>query len=139
MAFYSACYRDPRNRLAHFAGVPMIMFSRLVTLSLAGLTVGGATITGAVALAAAGGCKPSGCGTACRGAAARRRRPQTPAHASGARSSSGSSTGQTLSRSTGWAAAVGWMPSSCIRSGLVATPAMKKGTSAASYSNASSG
>lgn len=54
-------------------------------------------------------------------------------------SNNGSSTGQTLSSSRGWALALGWMPSRCMRFSSRATPSRMKGTRAAPVPAATSG
>lgn len=41
MASYGRYHRDRRNRLTHFVGVPLIVFSVLVLLSLSRVTLGG--------------------------------------------------------------------------------------------------
>jgi uncharacterized membrane protein YGL010W len=45
MAFYGAYHRDPRNRLTHFVGVPMIVFAILIPMSLARLPTAWGTVT----------------------------------------------------------------------------------------------
>lgn len=52
MAVYAAYHRNPVNRLTHFAGVPLIMFSLLLVLSWTGVSLAGVSITGAMILAA---------------------------------------------------------------------------------------
>lgn len=52
MSFYVAYHRHPLNKLTHFVGIPMIVFSILVPLSWPGLTIGGVGITLAMALIA---------------------------------------------------------------------------------------
>ena len=41
MAFYQRYHRHPKNRLTHFFGVPIIVYSLLVPMSLARFAVGG--------------------------------------------------------------------------------------------------
>jgi len=50
MAVYAAYHRHPLNRLTHFIGVPLIMFSLLLALSMAGVPVGGMYVSAAVVL-----------------------------------------------------------------------------------------
>lgn len=52
MAVYAAYHRNPVNRLTHFAGVPLIMFSLLLALSWTSVSLAGVSITGAMILAA---------------------------------------------------------------------------------------
>lgn len=52
MAIYAAYHRNAVNRLTHFAGVPLIMFSLLLALSWTGVSVAGGSITAAMILAA---------------------------------------------------------------------------------------
>jgi len=57
LAAYSAYHREPRNRLTHFVGIPMIVFSLLALAAPWSLSVGGIEISAAwiAALAAAAG------------------------------------------------------------------------------------
>lgn len=52
MAVYAAFYRDLVNRLTHFAGVPLIMFSLLLSLSWIGFSLAGVHVTAAMVLTA---------------------------------------------------------------------------------------
>lgn len=52
MAVYAAYHRNPINRLTHFAGVPLIMFSLLVPLSWIDFSLAGAHVTAAMILVA---------------------------------------------------------------------------------------
>lgn len=47
MSFYLRYHRHPRNKLTHFLGVPLIMFSLLVLLGLVRVHVGGVSLTAA--------------------------------------------------------------------------------------------
>lgn len=51
MSFYLRYHRNPKNKLTHFVGVPLIMFSLFVLLALARLEVGGFSISAATVLA----------------------------------------------------------------------------------------
>ena len=51
MSVYLRYHRNPKNRLTHFVGVPLIMFSLLVLLDLARVEVGGFSISAATLLA----------------------------------------------------------------------------------------
>ena len=53
MAVYAAYHRDARNKATHFVGVPLIMLSLLVPLSLLRVNVGGFDLTAAVLLSSA--------------------------------------------------------------------------------------
>lgn len=53
MAVYAAYHRNPLNRMTHFVGVPLIMFSLLVPFSWLELQVPGVRVTGAMILVAA--------------------------------------------------------------------------------------
>jgi len=55
MALYAAYHRDPRNRLTHFFGVPIIIFSLFIALSYARFDLFGLPVNGAVLLVAAVG------------------------------------------------------------------------------------
>lgn len=50
MSVYLRYHRNPKNRLTHFVGVPLIMFSLLVLLDLARVEVGGFSISAATML-----------------------------------------------------------------------------------------
>ena len=52
MAVYAAYHRNPVNRLTHFVGVPLIMFSLLLALSRVGFTLAGMDVTAAMVLVA---------------------------------------------------------------------------------------
>jgi uncharacterized membrane protein YGL010W len=52
MAFYGCYHRDPRNRLTHFVGVPAIIFSVLIPLSLSTVAIGRLEATPAMIWAA---------------------------------------------------------------------------------------
>jgi uncharacterized membrane protein YGL010W len=45
MAFYIRYHRDPRNKLTHFIGVPLITFSLFIPLSWVGADVAGVHVT----------------------------------------------------------------------------------------------
>jgi uncharacterized membrane protein YGL010W len=47
MSVYLRYHRDPRNRLTHFIGVPLITFSLFIPLAWIRIDVGGVTITAA--------------------------------------------------------------------------------------------
>ncbi|MEI9985853.1 MAG: Mpo1-like protein [Aliidongia sp.] len=47
MAFYSSYHRDPRNRLTHFFGVPMIIYAVLIAMSYGRIPVGGLEVSAA--------------------------------------------------------------------------------------------
>ncbi len=49
MAFYSLYHRDPRNRLSHFFGVPVIVYAILILMSFGRIPLGGLEI-GAAAI-----------------------------------------------------------------------------------------
>jgi uncharacterized membrane protein YGL010W len=51
MSFYQRYHRNPKNRLTHFFGVPLIMFSLFVLLGLARIEIGGISISAASVLA----------------------------------------------------------------------------------------
>lgn len=53
MSFYLRYHRNPKNKLTHYFGVPLIMFSLLVLLGLVRLQIGEVSITAASALAIA--------------------------------------------------------------------------------------
>lgn len=53
MAVYTAYHRDPWNRLTHFVGVPVIIFSILIPMAWLRLLLGGVEITGAALFVAA--------------------------------------------------------------------------------------
>lgn len=53
MAVYTAYHRDPWNRLTHFVGVPVIIFSILIPMAWLRLPVGAIEITGAAVFVAA--------------------------------------------------------------------------------------
>jgi uncharacterized membrane protein YGL010W len=53
MAVYTAYHRNPWNRLTHFVGVPVIIFSILIPMAWLRLHVGGIEITGAALFVAA--------------------------------------------------------------------------------------
>jgi uncharacterized membrane protein YGL010W len=53
MSFYLRYHRNPRNKLTHFFGVPLIMFSLLVLLGLVKVPIGDVSITAASLLAIA--------------------------------------------------------------------------------------
>jgi uncharacterized membrane protein YGL010W len=53
MSFYLRYHRNPKNRLTHYFGVPLIMFSLFVLLGLVRLQIGDASITAASVLAIA--------------------------------------------------------------------------------------
>jgi uncharacterized membrane protein YGL010W len=53
MSFYLRYHRNPTNRLTHFVGVPLIVFSLFVLLGLVRIQVGDVSITAASALAIA--------------------------------------------------------------------------------------
>lgn len=48
MAVYQAYHTHPKNKLTHFFGVPMIIYSLLVVLSLIQLEMSGVTVTAAM-------------------------------------------------------------------------------------------
>ena len=45
MAFYSSYHRDPRNRLTHFFGVPVIVYAILILMSFGRIPLGGLEIS----------------------------------------------------------------------------------------------
>jgi uncharacterized membrane protein YGL010W len=51
MSFYLRYHRNPKNKLTHFVGVPLIMFSLFVLLALVRVDVGGFSISAATLLA----------------------------------------------------------------------------------------
>ena len=51
MSFYLRYHRNPKNKLTHFVGVPLIMFSLFVLLALVRINVGGFSISAATVLA----------------------------------------------------------------------------------------
>ena len=51
MSFYLRYHRNPRNKLTHFIGVPLIMFSLFVLLGLVRVQVGEVGVTAASVLA----------------------------------------------------------------------------------------
>lgn len=51
MSVYLRYHRNPKNRLTHFVGVPLIMFSLFVLLDLARFELGGFSISAATVLA----------------------------------------------------------------------------------------
>ncbi len=51
MSVYLKYHRNPKNRLTHFVGVPLIMFSLFVLLALVRVEVGGFSISAATLLA----------------------------------------------------------------------------------------
>ena len=51
MSFYLRYHRHPKNKLAHFFGVPLIMFSLFVLLGLVRLQLGDVSVTAASVLA----------------------------------------------------------------------------------------
>jgi uncharacterized membrane protein YGL010W len=53
MSIYLRYHRNPKNRLTHFVGVPLIVFSLFVLLGLVRIQVGEMSITAASALAVA--------------------------------------------------------------------------------------
>jgi len=53
MSFYLRYHRNPKNRLTHYFGVPLIMFALFVLLGLVRLQIGEVSITAASALAIA--------------------------------------------------------------------------------------
>jgi uncharacterized membrane protein YGL010W len=53
MAVYTAYHRNPWNRLTHFVGVPVIIFSILIPMAWLRLPVGGIEITAAALFVAA--------------------------------------------------------------------------------------
>jgi len=53
MSFYQRYHRNPKNKLTHFLGVPLIMFSLFVLLGLARIEIGGISISAASVLAVA--------------------------------------------------------------------------------------
>jgi uncharacterized membrane protein YGL010W len=53
MAVYTTYHRNPWNRLTHFVGVPVIIFSILVPLAWLRLPLGGIELTGAALFVAA--------------------------------------------------------------------------------------
>jgi uncharacterized membrane protein YGL010W len=52
MSFYEAYHKHPLNKLTHFIGIPMIVFSILVPLSWPAIPVAGYAVTAAMALIA---------------------------------------------------------------------------------------
>ncbi len=53
MSFYLRYHRHPKNKLTHFFGVPLIMFSLFVLLGLLKVTIGNVSFTAASVLAIA--------------------------------------------------------------------------------------
>lgn len=53
MSFYLRYHRNPKNKLTHYFGVPLIMFSLFVLLGLVRLQIGEVSITAASVLAIA--------------------------------------------------------------------------------------
>jgi uncharacterized membrane protein YGL010W len=53
MSFYIRYHRDPRNKLTHFVGVPLIIFSLFIPMSWLGIDAAGVHITLAHAFLAA--------------------------------------------------------------------------------------
>ncbi|MGH6612307.1 MAG: DUF962 domain-containing protein [Burkholderiaceae bacterium] len=53
MSVYLRYHRNPKNRLTHFVGVPLIMFSLFVLLALLRVVIGGFSISAATVLAVA--------------------------------------------------------------------------------------
>lgn len=51
MSFYLRYHRNPKNKLTHFLGVPLIMFSVFVLLGLVRIQIGDVSITAASMLA----------------------------------------------------------------------------------------
>ncbi len=51
MSFYLRYHRNPKNKLTHFFGVPLIMFSLFVLLALVRVEIGGFSISAATVLA----------------------------------------------------------------------------------------
>ena len=51
MSFYLRYHRNPKNKLTHFLGVPLIMFSLFVLLGLVRIQIGDVSITAASVLA----------------------------------------------------------------------------------------
>jgi len=45
MAFYSLYHRDPRNRLSHFFGVPVIVYAILIPMSFGRIPLGGMEVS----------------------------------------------------------------------------------------------
>jgi uncharacterized membrane protein YGL010W len=56
MAVYASYHRNPLNRLTHFFGVPLIMFSLFVPLSWVDVSLFGLPVNGAMLLVAATVC-----------------------------------------------------------------------------------
>ena len=52
MAFYEAYHRNPLNKLTHFVGIPAIVLSLLVLLSVVSVPLGGIVVTPAMLLVA---------------------------------------------------------------------------------------
>ncbi|MCW5748169.1 MAG: DUF962 domain-containing protein [Alphaproteobacteria bacterium] len=50
LASYAAAHRDARNKATHFVGIPTIVFSLLLVLTLWRIPLGAATVSGALAL-----------------------------------------------------------------------------------------
>lgn len=51
LASYAAVHRDPRNKVTHFIGIPVIVFSLLLVLALWRIPAGDTVITGALVVA----------------------------------------------------------------------------------------
>jgi uncharacterized membrane protein YGL010W len=52
LASYAAVHRDRRNKATHFIGIPVIVFSLLLVLTLWRLQLGGGDVSGALVVAA---------------------------------------------------------------------------------------
>jgi uncharacterized membrane protein YGL010W len=52
IASYASCHRDPRNRMTHFFGIPIIVFSLLLPLALWRFELAGYAVSGALLVAA---------------------------------------------------------------------------------------
>lgn len=53
LAIYVACHRDPRNRATHFVGIPPIVFSVVLVLSMLRFEAGGLALSAGMLAAAA--------------------------------------------------------------------------------------
>src|SRR5262245_44351109 len=51
LASYASVHKDPRNKATHFVGIPIIVFSLLLVLSLWRLQLGGHDVSGALVVA----------------------------------------------------------------------------------------